>query len=77
MQNPILKFRQSSFIGEKTGYLSEKFKILTSSNYRRVKDFLQKFCTRSRLSNVHKWVCGIFLFCLDLEFSINVVSVSV
>ena len=32
MQNPILKFRQSSFISEKPGYLSEKLKTSTSSN---------------------------------------------
>ena len=28
MQNPVLKFRQSSFISEKPGYLSEKLKTL-------------------------------------------------
>ena len=46
MQNPILKFRQSSFISEKPGYFPEKLKTLTSSNY-----FLLKFCKRFRLAN--------------------------
>ena len=32
MQNPILKFRQSSIISEKPGYLSEKLETLMSSN---------------------------------------------
>ena len=36
MKNLILKFRQSSIISEKPGYLSEKLKTLTSSNYDRV-----------------------------------------
>ena len=36
MQNPTLKIRQSSVISEKPGYLSEKLKALTSSNYHRV-----------------------------------------
>ena len=36
MQNPILKFRQSSFFPEKPSYLSEKLKTLSSSNYHRV-----------------------------------------
>ena len=36
MQNPITKFRQSSIIPEELGYLSEKLKTLTSSNYQRV-----------------------------------------
>ena len=36
MENAILKFKQSSVISEKPGYLSEKLKTLTSSNYHRV-----------------------------------------
>ena len=36
IQNPIPKFRQSSIISVKPGYLSEKLKILTSSNYHKV-----------------------------------------
>ena len=36
MQNPILKFRQSSIISEKPDYLSEKLKSLTNFNYYRV-----------------------------------------
>ena len=60
MQIPILKFRQSSGIIEKPGYLSKKLKTLTSSNYRRVYYFLLKFCTRFHLTNVYKRVTGIF-----------------
>ena len=33
MQNPIAKFKQSSIISKEPGYLSEKLRILTSSNY--------------------------------------------
>ena len=36
MQNPIPKFRKSSIISEKPGYLSEKLKTLTNSNYNKV-----------------------------------------
>ena len=39
MQNPILKFRQSSSIFEKPGYLPEILETLTSFNYRRVEYF--------------------------------------
>ena len=67
--NPISKLRQSSFISEKPGYLSEKFKTLTSFNYRRAEFFLLKFCTRFRLTNVCESMCGFFLFYLDLSVS--------
>ena len=53
MQNLIQKFRQSSIVFEKPGFLSEKLKILTSSNYHRVQYCLQK--------------CYFLKFCLDLE----------
>ena len=36
MLNPVFKFKQSSCISEKPGYLSEKLKTLTSSKYCRV-----------------------------------------
>ena len=36
MQNPIDLFRQGPIIYEKLGYLSEKLKTLTSSNYHKV-----------------------------------------
>ena len=60
MQNPIPKFRQSSIISEKSGYLSEKFKTLTSSNYHKIYYFLMKFCTGFLLNNVCKRVLWIF-----------------
>ena len=67
MQNAIQKFRQSSIVFEKPGILSENLKTLTSSNYPTVQYFLLKLRTRFLLTNVYKRVCGIFLFCLDLE----------
>ena len=67
MQNTILKFRQSSFVFERPGILSENLKTFTSSNYPAVQYFLQKRFTRFLLTNVYKTVWGIFLFCLDLE----------
>ena len=67
MQNPITKFGRSSIISEKPGYLTEKLKTLTSSNYHRVKYFLLKPCTCFLLNYVCKRVVGIVLFCLDLE----------
>ena len=42
MQNSIPKLRQRSIIFKKPGFLSEKLKALTTSNYH----FLLKFCTR-------------------------------
>ena len=36
MENPIPKSRQSSTITETSGYLSEKLKTLTSSNYQSI-----------------------------------------
>ena len=67
MQNLIQKFRQSSIVFEKPGFLSEKLKTLTSSNYHRVQYFFLKLRTRFLLTNVYKSVFGIFLFRLDLE----------
>ena len=67
MQNTIQKFSQSSIIFEKPGILSENLKTLTSSNYPTVQYFLLKLHTRFLLTSVFKRVCGIFLFCLDLE----------
>ena len=60
MQNPIKKFRQSSIVFEKPSFLSEKLKTLTSSNYHRVQYLLLKLRTRFLLTNVYKWVSGIF-----------------
>ena len=60
MQNPIPKFRQGSIISEKPGYLSEKLKTLTSSNYDKVYYFWLKFWTHFVLNNVYKRVFGIF-----------------
>ena len=55
-----MKFRQSSIVCEKPGFLSEKLKPLTSSNYHRVQYFLLKLRTRFLHTNVYKRVFGIF-----------------
>ena len=70
IQNSIPTFRQSSIISEKPGYLSEKMKTLTSSNYYKVYHFLLKFCTRFLLNNVCKRIFGIF-FILFRSWVIN------
>ena len=67
MQNPIQKFRQSSINFQEPVILSENLKTLTSSNFATVQYFLLKLCTCFLLTNVYKSMCGIFLFCLDLE----------
>ena len=54
MQNPIKKFRQSFIVFEKPVFLSENWKILTSSNYHRVQYFLVKLCTCFLLANLYK-----------------------
>ena len=46
MQNAIQKFRQSSIVFEKPGFLSENLKTLTSSDYPTVQYFLLKRHTR-------------------------------
>ena len=66
MQNTIQQFRQSS-VFEKLGILSENLKTLTGSNYPTVPYFLLKLRTRFLLTNVYRWVCGIFLFYSDLK----------
>ena len=75
MQNPILKFRQSSIISEKPGYLSEKLETLMSSNqeFNIFSEILHMFLTWQCLQ---KGVCDFFKFCLNLEFLINLASVS-
>ena len=67
MQNPIQKFRQGSINFEKPVILSENSKTLTSSNFATVQYFLLKLCNCFLLTSVYKSICGIFLFCLDLE----------
>ena len=68
MQNPMQKIRQTSIVFEKPGISSGKLKTLTSSNCPTVQNFSLKLSTRFLLTNVYRSVCGIFLFCLDLEF---------
>ena len=68
MQNLIQKFRQSPIVFEKLGFLSEKLKTLTSSNYHKVQYFLLKLRARFLFTNVYKRMFGIFfLFYLDVE----------
>ena len=68
MRNPVKKFRQSPTVFDKPGFLSEKLKTLTSSNYHRVQYFLLKLRTRFLPTNIYKRdFSGFFKFCLDLE----------
>ena len=53
MQNPILKFRQSSFVSKKKAFSLENRKLWQAPTL--------KFCTRFRLTNVCKWVFRIFI----------------
>ena len=64
MQNPIQKFREALLFSRNQVFCQ---KILTSFNYPTVQYFLQKLRTGLLLTNVYKRMCGIFLFCLDLE----------
>ena len=47
-------------------YLLKKIEDLTSSNYRRIGNFLLKFLTHFSVTNVYKGIFEFFLFCLDL-----------
>ena len=66
MINPKPKFKQSSNISEKPGYLSGKLKTLASSNYHRDFFFL-KFSTYFLLNSVYKRALGIFYLTQILE----------
>ena len=70
MQNPLLKFRQSSIISEKPGYLSGKLKIFTGSDYHRVSYFLLTFCTTFLLTSVCNTVLRAFYFVYIFRSSI-------
>ena len=72
MRNSLYKFRQSSIVFEKPGLLSEKLKILMSSNSHRVHYFWLKLRTRFLLTTIYKKVVGSFLFCLDLDFFVKI-----
>ena len=61
MLNPILQFRQSSFISEKPGYFPEKLKILTSFNDHSVDIFFWNFARVSFLPMSTKRCSGFFL----------------
>ena len=77
MQNPILKFRQSSFISEKPGYFPEKLKTWRAPTTIEFHIFCWNFAHVSISSMYAKGWKGFFLFCLDLELFINLVSASV
>ena len=68
MQNPIPKFRQSSIISEKPGYLSEKLKTLISSKFI---IFCWNFAHVSYLTMSTKVCSDFFSFGLDLELLIK------
>ena len=68
MQNPILKFRQSSIVFETPGFLSEKLKTLTSFNYHWVQIFFcWNFAHVSYLPMSTKGCWDFFHLDLDLE----------
>ena len=67
MQNPIQKFRQRSIVFKKPGIFSKNMKTLTRFKLPTVQHFLLTLRTRFLLTNIYKRVCGIVLFCLDLE----------
>ena len=71
MQNLIPKFRQNSIISGKPGYLFEKLKTLTCSNYHRVYIFCRNFAHVSQLTMSKKACWESFLFCLDLDLFIK------
>ena len=52
MQNLIPKFRQSSIISNKPGYLPEKPKYLTSSNYHRLYELCRDVESEREYSNI-------------------------
>ena len=60
MQNSILKFRQSSCISEKPGYLPKKFKTLTSSTTVEFNIFCGNFPHVSVLRMSTKMCVGFF-----------------
>ena len=66
MQNTIQKFRQSFIVYEEPSILFENLKILTSSNYPTVQYFLLKLRTRFLLTIVHKRVCGILFYFIEI-----------
>ena len=76
MQNPILQFRQSSFISGKPGYSSENWKLRQVPTTIEFNILCWNFAHVSVLPMPTKVCLGFFLFCLDLELLINPVSVS-
>ena len=71
MQDTVQKLSQICIIFEKPSILCETLKTLTNSNYPTVQYFLLKLRTCFLLTNVYKRVCGVFLFCLDLQICKN------
>ena len=70
MQNPIPEFRQSSFIFEKPGILSEKWKLSRAPTSIEFNIFCWYFVNASYLTMSIKGLRD-FLFCLDLELLIK------
>ena len=67
MQNTIPKFKKSSVISEKPGYLSQKLKTLTTMHFH---IFCWNFERGYYLPMSTKACSGFFSFCLDLELLI-------
>ena len=77
MQNPLPKFKESSIISEKQGYLSEKLKTLTSSNYHRFNNFYGNFAHISNLIMSTKECLRFFVNLFRCENVKNLVSMNV
>ena len=77
MQNPILKFRQSSCISEKPGYCLKNLKLWRAPTTVEIIIFGWNFAQVSVLRMSTKACMGFFKFCLDLELLIKLISVSV
>ena len=72
MQNPTPKFRQSSIISEKPGYLSENWKLQQAPTAIKFNIFCWNFAHVAYLTMCTKGFLGLFLFCLDLKLLKNV-----
>ena len=67
MQKSLPKFKQSSIISEKPGYLSEKLEIWRAPTTTKFNIFCWNFAHVSYLTMFTKVCSGFFKFCLDLE----------
>ena len=77
MQNLLPKIKENPIISEKPGYLSEKLKTLTSSNYHRFNNFYCNFAHISNLIMSTKECLRFFVNLFRCENVKNLVSMNV